>query len=230
MQSFTYLQSTFFLDYDSAPVRRFIDEHSDMSADATTNAIQLYYGVRDTIRYNPYDVQAEPTALMASSVALKGEGYCVAKAVLLAAAARGAGIPARLGFADVSNHLTTAKLQRLMGTNVFIYHGYTEFFLDNRWIKATPAFNLSLCQKFGVLPLEFDGKNDSLFHPYDATGQRHMEYLTDHGHFPDLPFTQIFEAYKKRYPAMFARRHKAAADSFAEEARGENAAGDLDSP
>ncbi|HKJ64325.1 MAG TPA: transglutaminase family protein [Desulfopila sp.] len=230
MQFSTYLQSTFFLDYDSVPVRRFIKEQCDMDADARTKAVQLYYGVRDTIRYDPYDVREEPTALMASSVALKGEGYCVAKAVLLTAAARGAGIPARLGFADVSNHLTTAKLRRLIGTNVFIYHGYTELFLDNRWIKATPAFNLSLCQKFGVLPLEFDGKNDSLFHPYDATNQRHMEYLKDHGHFPDLPFAQIFEAYKKRYPAMFAHGAKAAADYFAEEASDESAAGDFNSP
>lgn len=219
-----YLQPTFFLDYDSSLLRRFNQEHCDTSADATTRAIQLYYGVRDTIRYNPYDVRPDRTSMKASSVALKGEGYCVAKAVLLTAAARGAGIPARLGFADVSNHLTTRKLRRLMGTNVFIYHGYTELFLDNRWVKATPAFNLSLCQKFGVLPLEFDGVNDSLLHPFDAAGQRHMEYLKDHGHFPDLPFARIFKAYKKQYPAMFADIQQVAADSFAQEAHGESGA------
>lgn len=225
-----YLRSTFFLDYDSAPVRRFNRDHCDSNADAATKAVQLYYGVRDTIRYNPYDVRPEATAFKASSVAFKGEGYCVAKAVLLTAAARGMNIPARLGFADVSNHLTTRKLQQLMGTNVFIYHGYTELFLNDCWVKATPAFNLSLCRKFGVLPLEFDGKNDSIFHPFDAAGQRHMEYLQDHGHFPDLPFTRILKAYRKKYPAMFARRQRVAAESFAEEACGESVSPDRSTP
>jgi transglutaminase-like putative cysteine protease len=129
-------------------------------------------------------------------------GYCVSKAVLLAAAGRAVGIPSRLGLADVVNHLTSDKLKKHMGTDVFYYHGYTEFFLDNKWVKATPAFNRSMCEKFNVKPLEFDGVNDSIFHAYDVQGNRHMEYIRDHGSFADLPLATIVEAYKVVYPGM----------------------------
>ena len=90
-----------------------------------------------------------------------------------------------------------------MGTNLFIYHGYTEMYLEGKWLKATPAFNLSLCSKFKVKPLEFDGTADSIFHEFDSLGQRHMEYVRDHGSFSDLPFDIIYEAYGKVYPNFF---------------------------
>src|SRR3990167_7232802 len=51
---------------------------------------------------------------IASACLARGSGFCVAKAALLAAAARASGIPARVGFADVRNHLTTPRLRRLM--------------------------------------------------------------------------------------------------------------------
>ena len=88
----------------------------------------------------------------------RGAGFCVAKAIVLAAGARAVGIPARLGFADVRNHLTTERLRAQMGTDVFAYHGFTELHLGGRWVKATPTFNRSLCDRFGVKPLEFDGR------------------------------------------------------------------------
>ena len=148
----------------------------------------------------------------------KGSGYCVAKAVLLAAAARQQSIPARLGFADVTNHLSTPKLRQIMKSDIFIYHGYTELFLNENWVKATPAFNLSLCSRFNVKPLEFDGINDSLFHEYDTLGQKHMEYLDDHGHFADLPFDRIFDAYEKQYPGILASFRSLNNNDFTEEA------------
>src|SRR5215470_17689442 len=51
--------------------------------------------------------------------------------------------------------------------------------LDGRWVKATPLFDRALCERFGVRPLEFDGRADSLFHAFDAAGRRHMEYVRD---------------------------------------------------
>src|SRR4029077_19226901 len=99
-------------------------------------------------------------------------GFCIPKAALLAATARAAGIPARVGYGDVRNHLSTKKLLELTGSNLCIWHGDTEVYLEGRGVKATPAFNLSLCQRFGVRPLEFDGRNDSLFHEYDQGGRR----------------------------------------------------------
>jgi transglutaminase-like putative cysteine protease len=198
-----YLQPTFFLDFDNPEVATFADTVCKSATTEMDKAIALYYAVRDRIRYDPYDLRHSETAMQASAVLKKQAGYCVAKAVLLAAVGRQQGIPCRLGFADVTNHLSTARLREMMGTDLFVYHGYTEMHLANQWVKATPAFNLALCTKFGVLPLEFDGTRDSVFHPYDARGQKHMEYVQDHGHFADLPFARIFAAYGKMYPRFF---------------------------
>jgi len=140
----------------------------------------------------------------ASACLGRGSGFCVAKAALLAAAARAVGIPARVGFADVRNHLTTPKLRRLMGSDTFYHHGYTELFLEGKWVKATPAFDRRLCEKFGVRPLEFDGRADSLFHPYDVAGRRHMEYIADHGPSADVPVDEILEIFTREYPGLMA--------------------------
>lgn len=217
-----YLQPTFFLNFDDASVKLFAEKVCLNVVSPKDKAVKLYYAVRDQILYDPYDVQPSREAMRASTVLGKGSGYCVAKAVLLTAAARQQNIPARLGFADVTNHLSTRKLRMLMESNLFIYHGYTEFFLDNRWVKATPAFNLSLCTRFNVKPLEFDGTANSLFHEFDTNGQRHMEYVNDHGPFPDLPFERIFAAYSKQYPGMFKRFRELTDGNFAKEAAAEN--------
>ncbi|MGH7821268.1 MAG: hypothetical protein ACREQ9_16005, partial [Candidatus Binatia bacterium] len=123
----------------------------------------------------------------------------------LAAAARAVGVPSRLGFADVRNHLTTPKLREMMGSDLFVFHGYTELYLEGRWVKATPAFNLALCQRFGVLPLEFDGRTDSIFHAFDAENRRHMEYLRDHGSFAEFPFERMAASFLEAYPVLFER-------------------------
>ena len=216
-----YLQPTFFLDFDNACVADFADSVCRSEMTATEKAVALYYAVRDRIRYDPYDLQYSQAAMKASAVLNKQSGYCVAKAVLLAAVGRHQGIPCRLGFADVTNHLSTARLRAMMGTDLFVYHGYTEMYLSDHWVKATPAFNLSLCAKFAVLPLEFDGIHDSVFHAYDAHGQKHMEYVFDHGHFADLPFARIFAAYGSTYPRFFEHFGGGEPHDFAAEAEKE---------
>lgn len=216
-----YLRPTYFLDFDNPLVAAFADSARGNTITPTQKAIALYYAVRDQIRYDPYDLQYSRQAMQASAVLTKQSGYCVAKAVLLAAVGRHQGIPCRLGFADVTNHLSTARLRAMMGTDLFIYHGYTEMFLHDKWVKATPAFNLSLCTKFGVLPLEFDGSRDSVFHPYDAGGNKHMEYVRDHGNFADLPFDRIFAAYGATYPRFFEHFGGERSHDFATEAEQE---------
>lgn len=195
-----YLQPTFFLDYDTDNVRDFAAKACRGSRTPVEKAIALYYAVRDEIKYDPYDLRYSRSAMKASTVLRKGSGYCVAKAILLAAAGRSQKIPCRLGFADVVNHLSSPKLQQKMKTDLFIYHGYTELFLDDKWVKATPAFNLSLCNRFEVKPLEFDGTEDAIFHEFDSAGRKHMEYVCDRGTFADLPFELLFSAYQKTYP------------------------------
>jgi transglutaminase-like putative cysteine protease len=215
-----YLKSTPFLDYDQPEVREFAERVGRTCGNGSLKekAIRLYYAVRDEIRYDPYDLNYSPEALKASTIIKKGSGYCVAKAVVLAALGRQQGIPSRLGFADVRNHLSTARLRQLMGTDLFTYHGYTEFLLEDKWVKATPAFNLSLCQRFQVKPLEFNGEEDSIFHEFNAEGKKHMQYVRDHGSFADLPFEKIFAAYRKQYPQMFDRPGSVSGGDFHAEA------------
>ena len=216
-----YLQPTFFLDFDHTKVTDFADAVCRNTKTPTEKAVALYYAVRDQIRYDPYDLRYSQPSMKASAILAQQSGYCVAKAVLLAAVGRQQGIPCRLGFADVTNHLSTPRLREMMGTDLFIYHGYTEMHLSGKWVKATPAFNLSLCTRFAVLPLEFDGSQDSIFHAYDARGQKHMEYVRDHGHFADLPFARIFAAYGRTYPKFFEHFSEGQVHDFAADAEEE---------
>lgn len=168
------------------------------------NAVALYYYVRDSFRYNPYALGTSREDWSATQVLAAGEGWCVPKAVLLAALCRASGIPARLGYADVVNHLSTERLRENMKTDIFYYHGYCSIFLNGEWVKATPAFNLSLCEKFNLKPLEFDGTQDSLYHEFDNAGNRHMEYVNDRGEHEDVPYEEIMAVFTKQYPDMIS--------------------------
>lgn len=194
-----YLMPAASVDSDHPAVVAFAREHTAGIEDPREQAVALYYAVRDGFRYDPYTVDQTPAGFRASTVLERGAGYCVPKAALLAAAARVAGIPARVGFADVRNHLSSPKLLELMGTDRFVYHGYTELHLEGRWVKATPAFNRSLCEKTNTKPLEFDGREDSLLQPLDVDGRRHMEYLVDHGTYADVPIDQMKAAWYAVY-------------------------------
>lgn len=190
------------VDSGHPAVIAFARQHAG-EGDDLTRAVRLYYVVRDEFRYDPYGVELTTEGMKASAVLARGDGFCVTKAALLAAACRAIGIPARLGFADVRNHLATERMRREMGTDLFVYHGFTEILLNGQWVKATPAFNLSLCEKFDVLPLEFDGVHDSVFHPFDASGQQHMEYVRERGSYADIPLDDIVQSFAEVYPRMF---------------------------
>lgn len=165
-------------------------------------AVALYYAVRDRFRYDPYQFDLSDHGLAASTTLLAGRGWCVPKATLLAAVCRAAGVPARVGYEDVKNHLSTERLRRMMQTDVFHWHGYTTIRLDGRWVKATPAFNIELCEKFRLKPLEFDGREDSIYHPFDLAGNRHMEYLAERGEYDDVPAATIRAEFARLYPRL----------------------------
>lgn len=212
------LAPTAFMDTEHPDIQAFCDRYAK-SGDPRGTAIALYTAVRDEIRYDPYRIDFSAHGMKASTTLRQGYGYCVAKAVLLATLARAAGIPARLGFADVRNHLSTERLREVMGTDLFVYHGYSALFLEGKWVKATPTFNRELCERFGILPLDFDGKTDALLHPFDAEGKQHMSYERDHGLFQDLPVNAIVTASLKAYPKMMASLAKGGVEGdFQEEA------------
>jgi len=203
-----------YVDSGHPAVVVFARKHSKGSGDVE-RAVSLYYAVRDGIRYNPFLDFSQEGAFRGSVCLETGEGFCIGKAALLAACARAVGIPARVGFADVKNHLTTSRLAERMGSDLFVYHGFTELWLEGKWVKATPAFNLELCRKFRVKPLEFDGRNDSIFHPFDADDRRHMEYLRERGSFADVPVAEIQRVFREVYPVLYGLGKEAAKETFA---------------
>jgi transglutaminase-like putative cysteine protease len=193
-----HLQATALIDSDAPAVQTFATLHAQGSDDRE-RAAALYLAVRDGFRYDPYRIDLRPDGMRASSVLSLGHGWCVPKAALLTAVCRAAGIPARMGFADVRNHLSTERMRETMKTDMFIWHGYTDIWLNGQWWKATPAFNIELCERFGLLPLEFDGRADSIYHPFDKSGQRHMEYVNQRGSFDDMPLAQIVADFRAVY-------------------------------
>ncbi|MDP2639754.1 MAG: transglutaminase family protein [Betaproteobacteria bacterium] len=197
-----YLQSTRFLDCDSDTVRRFAQRAAGTEASDIGRAVKLFYAVRDGIRYDPYSIRLVPEIYVASQVLAAKSAYCIPKAILLAAAARALGIPCAIGLSDVVNHLSTEKLKaRMGGSTYFMHHGYAVLYLEDRWVKAAPAFNIELCTRFGVLPTEFDGRSDAIFQPYDTIQRRHMEYVKDHGMWSNFPYEKVDADFRAFYPA-----------------------------
>jgi transglutaminase-like putative cysteine protease len=207
------LAATALIDSDHPAVVAFAQQHAH-GADDRERAVALYLAVRDGFRYDPYRIDLAPEHMRGSSVLAQGYGWCVPKAALLAAACRAAGIPARVGYADVRNHLSTERMRQTMDTDMFIWHGYTDIWLDGQWVKATPAFNIELCERFGLLPLDFDGRHDSIYHPFDKAGNRHMEYVNQRGAFDDMPLAAIAADFEVVYPTMMREQAQMHAASF----------------
>jgi transglutaminase-like putative cysteine protease len=199
-----YLTPGSFIDSDSRQIIAFVDQAIEGTSDIRDAVLRLYYTIRDTVIYDPYVNFTDPANYRASGVLTRGRGFCIGKSALLAASGRVIGVPARVGYADVRNHLTSPRLYQMTKTDIFIWHSYTELYLPDRWIKATPVFDLALCKRVGLKPLEFDGKTDSLFQPFDQAGRRHMEYLKDRGAFADVPFDAIQTEFLKTYPGLMA--------------------------
>lgn len=202
-----YLQPTDIIDSDHPDI---VDYARKIAPNAekpdVDRAVQLYYGVRDPIWYDPYLPFYKPDHYRASNTLKNGRAFCIGKATLLCALGRASKIPSRLGFADVRNHLATQQLLEFLGNDLFSFHGFVEFYLEGQWVKATPAFNLELCRRHKVIPLEFDGRSDSIFHPFNREKKMFMEYVADHGTFSDVPVDQIVAGWRQAYGEDRVRR------------------------
>ena len=218
-----YLNPTYFLDFDNREVGEFVQKNSSPGQTDKENAVQLYYAVRDGFKYNPYVLDLRKTGPKASSLLKKRSGYCVEKAVLLAASGRAVGIPSRLSFYIVANHIATEKIERILKTNQLVFHGAAEFYLDGRWLKVTPAFDARLCRRLGVAGLDFDGEADAIFQQYDENGNVFMEYLHDYGSFDDMPYELALKELKEHYPHIFDRKEYLADDLLYDLAKREGA-------
>jgi len=194
-----YLKPTFVIDSDSEVIKEKATLLTERCNSQEEKAKELFYFVRDKIKYNFYPSFRSIEDYRASKTLQREEGFCIQKALVLTALARAVGIPARLGFADIKNHLLPKKHVEMIGTNVLLYHGYSELWLNNKWVKVTPAFDIEMCNKFDIKPVEFDGVADAIFHERNKKGELHIEYLKYHGTFADLPFKEIIQAWKGFY-------------------------------
>ena len=196
------LTATSFVDSAHPAVQSFATRVTDGATNDREKATALFLAVRDGYRYDPYNTSYEPEAFRASTVVGTERNWCVPKSVLLTAACRASGIPAALGYADVRNHLQSEKLSQSMGTDIFAWHGYSTIWVDDEWHKVSSAFNAEMCERFGTKVLAWDGTGDALMHPFDTSGNRHMEYVRDRGVYVDLPLDAILATFAEIYPNM----------------------------
>jgi transglutaminase-like putative cysteine protease len=202
-----YLSPTQFIDSDHKVVISYAHRKTEAGKSDREKVVDLYYAVRDEILYDPYHLILEPEAISASKTLDRGTGYCIEKSLLLAAAGRVLNIPSRLGFSIVQNHISTQKFIDMLRTDKFVFHGYNEFWINEKWVKCTPAFNKTLCEKFNSQPLEFDGEHDSIFQEYNG-GKKYMNYLHEYGEFDDFPFDLFVSELKKHYPHLFEAQNE----------------------
>ena len=97
---------------------------------------------------------------------------------------------------------TTARAPSRSTTRCATVSGTTRTASTCRSPACTPAFNIELCERFGLLPLDWDGRSDSLYHPFDREGRRHMEYVNERGSFDDMPLARIVEDFASTYPSL----------------------------
>ncbi|MDP9867043.1 MULTISPECIES: transglutaminase-like domain-containing protein [Streptosporangium] len=210
---------TEFLDHESSTVREFVSRAlGDAELGPNEKAIKLYYAVRDGIRYEVYGSDLSRAGLKASAIIDRGSGFCVHKSLVYATALRAVGIPSRIVMGDVRNHLASDRLRELVGGDLFRFHSLTQVNLDGRWVKATPVFNKTLCRLYRIAPLEFDGTADSVYHPFDEDGRRHMEFVHWHGEFDDFPYELVVNGIREAHPRLFQSSHTTKEGSLVEEA------------
>jgi transglutaminase-like putative cysteine protease len=193
-----YLEATAIFDSDNETIKKKVKQLTQGKNDDIEKAKALFYFVRDEISYNLYTPKHMPEHFKASNTLASGKGYCVQKAVLLITLARAAGIPSRLGCAKIRNHLVPPKVLEKLKTDIFPWHGYAELYLDGKWVKATPAFDIKMCREHRFIPVEFDGRHDARFPDKNLDGKPHIEYLLDRGIFDDVPLDEIRKALIER--------------------------------
>jgi transglutaminase-like putative cysteine protease len=201
-----YLRSTPTIDCGIKSIKEKAEDLTKGQEEVIDKAKSLFYFVRDEVKYNPYLFTKLLEEYRASATLNREKGFCIQKSVLLAALARSVGIPARLRFADIRNHILPEQLAKLNATDLITYHGYNELYIEGKWVKATIAFDLATCQKNRLIPVEFDGEHDAIFHSHNLDGKLHIEYVQDHGHYDDLPLDKLIAANIQVYgPNYFER-------------------------
>lgn len=207
-----YLCETPFLDFQHVSFEAFT-AGIDPNLPEKEKAIALYFLVRDAFLYDPYHLDLTNEGLKASNVLSKKRSWCVEKSSVLAACLRKFGIPSRLGYAIVTNHIGVEKLTHYLRREEIVFHGFVDVHLNGKWVKCTPAFDQRICRVSGVTPLDWDGEMDSLFQEFDQ-GKKFMEYKHFYGTFNDVPIELMNAEMKAHYPHLFEEMYDSKEFSF----------------
>lgn len=203
-----YLESTYYFDFENDSVQNLISEFKTETLSDKEKTIGIYTKVRDNWKYDPYSISLSKEKYKSSYIAEKQSGNCVEKSIILIACLRALGIPTRLHLRKVKNHIAVERLTEKFGSNELTPHGMVNVFLNDKWLKMSPAFNKSLCEKLNVEPLDFDGENNSFLQQYNSEGTRFMEYIDDYGYFDDVPLDFMIKNLKEHYPNIFDTNEK----------------------
>ncbi|HIE17502.1 MAG TPA: transglutaminase domain-containing protein [Dehalococcoidia bacterium] len=194
-----WLNATPTFDCNTKAIKEKVKSLTQGQPEVANKAESLFYFVRDEIKFLPYLPPDVPDSYQASRILKARGGMCIQKAALLVALARAAGIPARIHFVDIRNHRAPDSITKFLGTNLFPYHGFDELYIDHKWVKVAPTFELKVCRENHLFPVEFDGRHDALLPSQDLDGNPHIEYLRDHGYYEDVPLDEIYEAWATAY-------------------------------
>lgn len=194
-----YLEAGYFVESSNEKIMRKSEEIVGDCREQVEVAKKIFYWTRDEVKYNVFSKMMVKDEHKATSTLARKNGNCMQKAVLLCSLLRAAKIPARLGFADIRNHLIPYDLKETMGTNLFVFHGFAEAYLDGKWIKMTPAFDIKTCKDNGIVPVEFDGEKDAMLSPVDANNRQHFEYVRFRGTYFDFPFDEMAKIAEEIY-------------------------------
>lgn len=198
-----YLSPTYFFDYESDEIQDLVSDFKNTSLSEKEITIALYNKVRDTWRYDPYSLSFNKEKYRASEIVKRPKGHCIDKSIILIAGLRALGIPARIHLAKVKNHIGVERLIEKFGSNELTPHGMVDAYINGKWLKLSPTFNVSLCEMLNVAPLDFDGENDAVLQEFSADGTQFMEYLEDYGHFEDVPMEFMERNAREHYPNIF---------------------------
>lgn len=192
------LTSTPFIDVNHPSIVSIVERLGVADMAAPARAAALFRFVRDEIQYE-FMAKLAPEDYVASHILRVGRGFCVQKAVLLAALGRAAGVPTALVLSDQRDHSLSPKIRDALGTNVMHHHGLVAFYLEGRWLMADASLSPDLVARKGYRLVEFDGRSEALQAGTTLSGAPHAEYLRFHGRYDELPFAQMIAAFLAAY-------------------------------
>ncbi len=203
-----YLLPTYCLDSDYPDIGELVAKLIEPTDSDSEKARKLFYYVRDSIHYDMYAATNHGDAYKASSILQKGRGYCLQKAIILAAMGRAAGIPSRLVLVAIKNYKAPPEVFTVMKSDIFFPHAYNQFYINSNWISAAATFDKSICEKINVPWVDFDGLSDAILPAQDYSGQPYIEYVDKYGVFADVPWGLILEKLPHYYGEDYDKWYK----------------------